>query len=104
MFEKGMTILKWVSIPALIVVALLSCIAGRYKGLLDLSICMSAVVFVPRAARLKDYGWASVCVMAVVVFSPVFLATKIFLLMGLTCFAACLMVMTALRPRLVAAL
>lgn len=104
MFEKVTTILKWVSIPALIVVALLSCIAGRYEGLLDLTICMSGVVFVPRAAWLKQYGWAAVCVAAAVVFSPLFLVTKIFLLMGITCAAACLMAVTAFRPQRVATL
>jgi hypothetical protein len=102
MFEKITGILKWVLIPALIAVALLSCMAGRYEGLLDLTICMSAAVLVPRAAWLKEYGWAAVWVVAVVVFSPLFLATKIFLLMGLTCFATCLMVLTAFRPQPVA--
>jgi|SRR6185437_6996801 len=104
MLEKVTTILKWVSIPALIAVALLSYLAGRYEGLLNLTICISAAVLVQRAAWLKEYGWAAVCVVAVVVFGPLFLVTKIFLLMGLACFAVCLMVVKAFRPQRVATL
>jgi hypothetical protein len=103
MFEKMTSILKWASIPALITVALLSCLTGRYEGMMNLTICLTAVVFVQRA-WLKDFGWAAVCVVVVVVLSPLFLVTKIFLLMALTCVAACLMVVAAFRPQPEAAL
>jgi hypothetical protein len=104
MFEKMTSILKWASIPGLIAIALLSYMAGRYEGLLNLTICLSAVFFVQRAAWLKEYGWAAVCVVAVVVFSPLLLVTKIFVLMGVTCVAACLMVAAGFRPQPVATL
>ena len=104
MFQTFTKILKWASIPALIVVALLSGLAGRYESLLDMGICLSAVLFVQRAAWLKAYGWAATCVVVVVVFSPLFLITKIMLLMFLTFLVACLAVVAALRPQPVAAL
>jgi len=104
MLEKTTSILKWAAIPALIVVALLSCLAGRYEAAMNSTICLSAAVLVQRAAWLREYGWAAVCVAAVVVFSPLFLVTKIFLLMGITCIAACLMIVSALRPQPVAIL
>ena len=102
MLEKVTTILKCVLIPALIVVALHSCMAGHYESWLDLTLCMSAFVFVPRPPWLKEYGRSAVWAVAVVGFSPLFLVTKTFLLMGLPCFAACLMIVTAVRPQPVA--
>jgi len=104
MWENMTSILKWVSILGLVAVALLSDMAGRYEGLLNLTICLTGAVFVQRAVWLKEYGWAGVCVLAVVVFSPLLLVTKIFVLMGVTCLAACLMVAAAFRPQPVVAL
>jgi hypothetical protein len=99
MFQTMKDILKWVSIPALMLVLLFSYLAGRYEGLLNLTICLTAGVFVQCAAWLKEYGWASVSVVAVVVFSPLPLVTKIFLLMSLLCVAAILGVLAAFRPQ-----
>jgi hypothetical protein len=104
MFQTMIRILKWISVPALTLVALLSCLVGRYEGLMNLTICLGAIVSVSRAAWLKQYVWAAVCVIAVVVFSPLFLLTKIFLLMALTGVAACLMLASAFRPQPAAAL
>ena len=99
MLQTIATILKWASIPALIAVATLSCLAGRYEGLMNLTICLSAVVCVQRAAWLKQYVWAAVCIAVVVVFSPLLLVIKIFLLMSLTSGAACLALVVAFRPQ-----
>lgn len=104
MFQKITRILKWASIPALIVLALVSCLAGRYEGIMNLTICLGAVVLVQRAAWLKEYGWAAVCVVVVVVFSPLFLVAKIFLLMALFGAAACLAMVAAFRLQPVATL
>jgi hypothetical protein len=98
------TISKAAAIPALMVVALLSCLAGRYEGLLNLTVCLSAVLSLQRAAWLEEYAWAAASVVVLVVFSPLLLVTKLFLLMGLTCAAACLAVVAAFRPQPVAAL
>jgi hypothetical protein len=104
-FQTISTILKGAAIPALMVIALLSSLAGRYEGLLNFTICLSAVVLsIQRAAWRKDYGWAAVSIVVFVVFSPLLLVTKIFLLMGLTCAAACLAVVASFRPQPVAAL
>jgi hypothetical protein len=104
MFQTIMKILKWASIPVLVGVALLSSLAGRYEGVLNLSICLSAVLFVQHATWLKEYGWAAVCIVVFVLFSPLVLTTKIFLLMFLTCAAACLAVVAGFRPKPAAAL
>ncbi len=105
MFQTITTILKGAAIPGLMVIALLSCVAGRYEGLLNLSVCLSAFVLsIHRAAWRKDYCWAAVSVVVFVVFSPLHLVTKLFLLMGFTCAAACLAVVAAFRRQPVAAL
>ena|SRR5437763_1405567 len=104
MFQTIARILKWLAIPALMLVLLLSCLAGRYEGLLNLAICLSAVVFVRRAAWLKEYGWVAVSVVTFVAFSPLPLVTKIFLLMSLTSVVATLALIAAFRPQPVAAL
>ena len=104
MFQTITKILKWASIPALLAVALLSSLAGRYEGLMNLTICLSAVLFVQHAAWLRKYAWAAAGVVVFVVFSPLLLTTKIFLLMLLTCAGACLAIVAAFRPQLVAAL
>jgi hypothetical protein len=104
MFHTITKVLKWASIPTLLGVALLSSLAGRYEGLLNLTICLSAVLFVQHAAWLREYVWAAVCVVVFVVFSPLLLTTKIFLLMFLTFAVACLAVVAAFRPQPLAAL
>jgi hypothetical protein len=104
MFQAITTILKWAAIPCLMLVAVLSSLAGRYEGLLNLTICLSAVFLVQYAARLKNYAWAATFVVVVVVFSPLFLMTKIFLLVFLTGIAAVLTMFAAIRPQPVASL
>ena len=104
MLQKIKTMLKWASIPALIALALFSDLAGPYRSLLNLGICLSAVLFMQRATWLKEYAWGAVSVVVCVVFSPLLLLTKIFLLMFLTCIAALLALRAAFRPQTVAAL
>lgn len=104
MFQTMMRILKWAAIPTLIVIALLSYLAGRYEALLNLTICLSAVVFVRRATWLREYAWAAASAVVFVVFSPLPLVTKIFLLLFLTCVAALTALLAAFRPQPVAAL
>ncbi len=104
MFHMITTILKWAAIPSLMAIALFSCLAGRYEGLLDWTVCVSAALFIQRAAWRKAYGWAAVSVGVLVVFSPLILVTKIFLLMGVTCAVVCLALVAAFRLQPVAAL
>jgi hypothetical protein len=80
-------IVKWVSIPALLMASMLSRFAGSYEILVDIAICAGAIVLVQRAVRSREYLWAAGLVSIAVVFSPVVLTVKIFFLMGLTCLA-----------------
>lgn len=91
--------IKWVSLPALLIASLFSRFAASYELLVDLVICLGAVILVQRAVRSKEYFWAAGFVAIVVVFSPLLLVVKVFLLMGLTCIAAFVTLLAALRTQ-----
>jgi hypothetical protein len=99
MFHAVTKIVKWVSIPVLLLAAMFSCFAANYEPLMDFVICLGAIMFVYRAVWLKEYCWAGGFVAIVVVFSPLFLAVKLFLLMGFTCIAALLALFAAFRTQ-----
>ena len=99
MFQMVMKITKWVSIPILLIAAMLSCLAASYEPLMDFVICLGAILFVHRAVWLREYFWAAGLVAIVVVFSPLFLAIKIFLLMGFTCIVALITLFAAFRTQ-----
>jgi hypothetical protein len=75
--------------------------AARFEPLLVETVILGAIVFVERAVRLKEYSWAAGLVAIVVVFNPLSLAAKIFLLMGIICMWTCAALFGALRPRTV---
>src|SRR2546429_7504060 len=80
MFQMVMLIIKWVSFPALV-------------------ICLGTTVFVQRAVRLKQYLSAAGFVAIAVIFSPLLLVVKIFLLIGATCVATCVALLAAFRTQ-----
>jgi hypothetical protein len=82
------TIIKWVSLPMLLAASMLPRSAASYEFLADLAICLGAVFLIQRAVRLTDFVWAAGFVSTVIVFSPLLLVVKIFLLLGFTCVAA----------------
>jgi hypothetical protein len=63
------------------------------------SILVGAIVFVRRATRFKEYFWGAGLVAAVVLVSPVLLASEIILLTCFTCIAAYLTLRAALQVR-----
>src|ERR1022692_3101918 len=99
MFQTVTRIIKWVSIPVLLLAAMFSCLAASYEPLMDFVISLGAILIVHRALWLKEYFWAAGFVTIVVVFSPLFLAVKIFLLMGFTCIAALITLFAAFRTQ-----
>ena len=99
MFQMATRTIKWVSIPVLLMASMFSRYAASYEQLVDLVICLSAVILVWRAVGLKDYYWAAGFVAIVVVFSPLLLGVKIFLLMGLTCTASFATLLAAFRTQ-----
>jgi hypothetical protein len=78
-------IVKWASIPVLLIASLFACCAASFEPLVDLAICLGVIFFVQRAVWLKEYFWAAGFLAIGVVFTPLPLAVKALLLMGFTC-------------------
>src|SRR6476646_4851660 len=93
-------IMKWSAIPALLVISILSRFAAGYGFVADIAICIGAVVFVHWAVRAKTYFWAAGFVPVAVVFSPLPLPTKIFLLLGFICTGIFLTMYSVFRTQL----
>jgi hypothetical protein len=92
-------IVKYASIPALLIASLFACCAASYEPIVDLAICMGAVIFVQRAIRLREYFWAAGFLSIVVVFTPLPLAVKALVLMGFTCAATFANLLAAFRTQ-----
>jgi hypothetical protein len=99
MFRMVTKIIKWVSIPVLLIASLFAFCAASYEPLVDLAICLGAIIFVQRAIRLREYFWAAGFLAIVVVFTPLSLALKICLLMGFTCIATFANLLAAFRTQ-----
>jgi hypothetical protein len=97
MFQTITKIIKWVSLPVLLSASMFSRSAASYELLVDILICLGAVIFVQRAVRLKEYFWAAGFVAIAVVFSPLLLVVKIFLSIGITCIATFVTLLAAFR-------
>ena len=83
--EMSMTIVKWISLPVLLTGSLFARFAGNYEIVLNLLVCAGALVVVERAVSFREYLWAAAFVGVAIVFSPLTLIIKIFLLLSLTC-------------------
>ena len=81
MFQMTTKIVKWVSLPALLIASMFSRSAASYELPVDVMICLGAIIFMQRAVQLREYFWAAGLVAIAVVFSPLLLVVKIFLLM-----------------------
>lgn len=99
MFQMVTKIIKWVSIPVLLIASMFSRSTGSYELLVDFVICLGAIILVQRAVRLKEYFWAAGFVAIVVVFSPLVLVVKVFLLLGFACIAAFVTLLAAFRTQ-----
>ncbi len=77
-------IVKWVSIPLLLIAALFTPFAASYEFLLNVAICQGALIVVYGTFRAKEYALASGFVAIAIVFSPLPLIFKIFVLLSFT--------------------
>jgi hypothetical protein len=99
MFRTIAQLIKWSSIPALLVASMFSYLTGSYGPLVSMAVCLGAMVFIQRAVWSREYLWALGLVAIVAAFSPLILAVKIFLLMGIVCVGACLASFVVLHPQ-----
>jgi len=91
-------VIKWVSLPVLLVAAMFSLMAGRYEFLVTVMICLGAAIAVRREVAKEKYFWAAGFTSIALIFSPFLLITKIFLLIGLAGVTIFLTLLTAFRP------
>ena len=89
MLQNALQIIKWISIPALLFGSVFSRFAGTQEFLLNAVICLGAILVLPRAVWTREYFWAGGLVAIAIVFSPILLVAKIFLLMTVASIATC---------------
>ena len=93
------TVVKWISLPVLLTGSLFARFAGNYEIVLELLICAGALVVVQRAVYIREYFWAAGFVGVAIVFSPLALIIKIFLLLSFTSITALAGVYAAWKPQ-----
>ena len=87
MFQIATKIVKWISVPALLLASLFTRPA-THELLVGFLICLAALIVVQRAVWVKEYFWAAGFVGIAMAFSPLPLVMKVFFLLGFTCIAA----------------
>jgi len=96
MFTK---IMKWVSIVVLLLAALRFA-APTYQALVEIVVCVSALLVVLQAWRAHKYVWSAGFLAIAVLFNPIVLVAfsrKIFLWLDWVCLAAFLVSLAALK-------
>ncbi|MCU1232570.1 MAG: hypothetical protein JWP63_537 [Candidatus Solibacter sp.] len=96
-------IVKWSSIPVLLMSSMLSRFAGSYELPVDLVIWLGAFFLAARAVRSGDYVWAAGLGVVVIVFSPLLPGDKTLLFMGYTGIATFLTLAAVFGPQPLAA-
>jgi len=95
----SMRVVKWISLPVLLAGSVLARFAGSYELVLNLLVCSGALVVIERAVSLREYLWAAAFVSVAIVFSPLTLIVKIFLLLSFTCIGALAGVYASWQPQ-----
>lgn len=94
-----LTVVKWISLPVLLTGFLFARFAGVYEFVLNLLVCAGTLVLVQRAVSFCQYLWPTAFAGVAIVFSPLALMIKIFLLLGFTCVVALAGVYAAWKPQ-----
>jgi len=98
MLQVALSLIKWFSLPVLLTASLFSQYAAKYEFLADSVICAGAILFsVQWAVRSSEYFWAAAFVGIAVLFSPLLLVVKIFLLLGLALIVTLAAILTAFQ-------
>jgi hypothetical protein len=99
MFQTAIKIMKWISVPLLLIGSLFSHYAVGFELQIDMAICIGAMILVQRAMGARDYFWAAGFVAVAIVFSPLPLVQKVFLSMALTSVGAVCTLWAARKPQ-----
>ena len=90
-------ILKWVSLPLLLMGSMFSSLAGSYELIVNTAVCLGALIVIHLSLRVRDHFFAAGCVAVAIVFSPLGLVVKMFFLIGLMMIAAFVVLVAAVR-------
>lgn len=99
MFKTVAKLIKWIWLPVLLATSILTRFTAGYEALVDCAVSLAALFLIYRAVRLAEYYWAAGFLATVFVFSPFFLADKIFLLLDLACITTLVTLFVAYRTR-----
>lgn len=99
MLGTALNIVKWMCLPALLVASLFAPLAGKYAAWINLAAWVAAILLTHGAIRRGNYYWASAFLAATLVFSPLFMADKVFLLLVLACITTVVIFVVACRTQ-----
>ena len=99
MSHTATKVVRWSSIPVLLTASLLARFAGSYELPVDLAIWLGAFFMAQQAVRAREYVLSAGFGVVVIVFSPLLLVDKIFLLMAYTSVLIFLTLAAAFRSR-----
>jgi hypothetical protein len=88
MLRPAIKVLKWTFLPFILIGSLFSRYATGYELQIDMTICIGAFILLQRAVGAREYFWAAGFMGMAVVFSPLLLVQKVFLLMALASLVA----------------
>jgi len=91
--------MRWAPIPVLMAASMFSYAAAKYEPFLVAVAIGAALGFIYQAVRSREYTRAAGLVVVVVAFSPLYLALKIFLTMGLVCITTLALFVSTFRRR-----
>jgi hypothetical protein len=92
-------IIKWASAPVLLFAAVFSSLEANYEALAGFVICTGAIILLQRAVWSKEYYWTAGFAATFVMFSPLVLVVKVFLLMGVACTVVFMALLAAFRAQ-----
>jgi hypothetical protein len=83
------TIVKTLSIAALLMASIFRTFAADYQVLLAFAVCLGALIVLRQALGVRAYGWALGFVAIAIIFNPVVLVIKPFGALSLAVYIAC---------------
>jgi hypothetical protein len=94
-------IMKWVSVAALLL-GVFGRSSANFQLVMEAVVCVTALLVITQAARMGKYFWAAGFLLIAVLFNPVVpveLSARLFFLLDLSCLAAFLISLAALKTR-----
>ena len=95
--QTTLTVTRWVALPVLVMLAILSRFTAAYQLQADFAVLLAAVILAGSALRTREYLWSGGLIAVGIVFIPLGLALKLFILMGFISCTTCAIAIAAYR-------